>query len=243
MELFKRSGRIYLQTVLAYFMCFILYLSFTTIFLGLGTGVIGYQTYTVAENGEKIVTGEHFFADGEKEEYPTDERYVELRSKQPDFVYWIEQLLVQGLAVFLFVFFIETTISKMAAVDRTEYQYQNGKKRSWYGFVIGSVAAIPSFLWYCILILCRWINVEILQLEYIFNYVFFTYLRIVTGSFGQARGIVNVQPPSLASLSFLQYLAMFLPVAALPIICGLCYLFKFKKINIGETIMYRSNKG
>lgn len=239
---FRRAGRIYLQTVLAYVMCFILYLSFTTIFLGLGTSVIGYQTYEVNESGDKIMTGEYYFEVGEQISYPTDQKYVQVRSQQPTSVFWIEQIIAQAVAIGLFVFFLNGTVSKMAASDRTAAMYQGERARPWLGFLLGGLAAIPAFLWYIVLIVCRFIGKEIMQLEYLFNYVFYSYLRMITGNLRQSSGLNPVMPPLLADLSFGSYLGMLVPVIAVPLICGICYYFAFRKIHLGESIMYHSKK-
>ncbi len=231
-RLLSDSVRLYFQTVLAYVMSFIMLMSFNVIFTWLGTYEIGYQLYEIDSEGNRILGETVYFEDGEEISYPTDKKYVSIRSEQTRAAVVAEGIFSQALMLALFIIFVNGKVSDMAKKDRTAVMYQGQKRNLLTGFAVGSVAAIPSAVFYVILVICRMIGKNIIQLEYYGNVVFMPIVQAITG-----------RTQYLSEVSPLGMLALVFQVLALPAVAGVCYILSYKNVSFAEKIMYKKKEG
>ncbi len=231
-KLLSPAVKLFFQTVLASVMCFIIYMSFSFIFVSIGTHVIGYQVYEIDSNNNRIYGETVTFDEGEEIAFPEDGKYITIRSEQTKFVKNLQFVLSQSIMFALFVSFVNARISKLAYSDRTAVMYQGQKKCLYKGFLVGSIASLPSFAFYVYLVIYKLIegSVSVLTLERILNCSFMPLINHIVDN---AQKLSQISYGQLAALSF-QFLV-------LPIVAGICYLLNYNRLNIKEKIIYKNN--
>lgn len=229
---FSDSFKLYLQTVVAYMLCFVVFMSLNVVFTWAGTYEIGYQPYTVDSDGNKIPGETVYFEEGQTKSYPTDGQYTPLRSEQTSTALAVEGAFTQTVMLLLFIIFVNAGASKVAKKDRTAVMYQGRKEDLGKGFKLGLAAAIPSFILYAAVIICRATGKNIIQLEYYGNIVFMPVIQAITGRTG-----------NLSDLSYLRVAALSFQTLMLPIAAGVSYILGYKNISFSEKIMYKKKEG
>ena len=226
-KLFTEAGKVYLHTALATVMCFIIYLSITTVFISAGTANIGYKTYEINEKGEKVITSEHYFTDGETVSYP-EKDYIAIRSELSTPLRVVKDVISQAMMFALFVFFLYKPVSEIGGKDRTNVDYSGAKQDLWHGVKIGLLATVPSLALYLVLIYAYVNNINLLQIEYYGNYIFMPILQNITG------GV-----KTLSEMPVWSFAALFFTRLVLPAVCGVLYILGFKKIILHDKFMYK----
>lgn len=255
----KMAANIFLWTVFAALLNFIIYMSFTMIFTGLSTRNIGERIFEIDENGSRIViteiyndetttknteqttaagTGTQTTAAGKTTTTGTASttttipgRYKEIiRSDFPSGASLALDIISQTFLLVLFIAMAYSKLWTMGDKDSNLVQYKHLDEDKLRGLKIGLMAALPSFILYFILILSK---LKVIAAKYFFFYRLLnvTFMPIVTRMAGKSvTSSVDVSWPAL--------FGMLLTLAVLPLTCYIAYLLGYKNISLGEKFVY-----
>ena len=225
------AGKVLLRVLLASVLCAILYFSMLTIATGVFSDVIGYQVYNVeTESGEDF-----YFADGvSPEDKPestdkivvTDLRKVSAATQKTfDIISQIMMLIV--LAIFPYHILWE-----FGNHDDTKVRYKGQKLDRMRGYRVGSIAAIPFFVLWVLLMLTKF---GVMPSGYTLVYRLATIAFMPFVNWATANG--NLQACSIWQLFVLLLMAVYIIV-----VCGVSYQMGHQQFSIQEHLVFAHKK-
>ena len=283
-ENIKLAGNVFLWTIFAAVLNFIIYMSITMIISGITTKAIGEQIYETAENGKRILVTEIIYdktsttttqtgsqtgstAASTASTASTDNSATTvstnasgtttasggtaasgtasqtagttLKENQTKIVKYSEMpasastaldIITQTFMLILFVAMIYTKLWERGDKDNNSVHFGRMNEDRLRGLKIGLFAAIPSFLFYVLLILSK---LKLIMPGYFFLYRFLniSFLPIVSRIAGKNNF-------SAADVSWLSVFAILLTLFVSPLVCHIAYLLGYKQISISEKIIY-----
>ncbi|MDD4699379.1 MAG: hypothetical protein PHV07_03860 [Oscillospiraceae bacterium] len=231
---FKYAASIYGLTVMGFVMCFIIYMSISLIFTGLGTKVIGYTTYELQDSGEYTAISSYEFAEGEANTIPKaaeNQRIVSDYSKLSQGSTLSLNVISQLFMAVIFAVLIYYKLGAIGKRDGDDFRYNGKPIDKNRGLKIGLIAVIPSFALYVFLIVCKLTSYNLFGLYKLINVPFRPIIDLICGN---AANINEVSLPAI--------LAMLLVVLILPAICAATYRIGFNDEAIINKLMYKKKK-
>lgn len=295
-ENFKIATSVFLSTILAAVLNFIIYMSFTVIFTGLSTKTIGEQIVEKSEDGSvKIITeiyydstttaqtgGTTLRPEGQSGStakdsstgpasqttanaaagaanstspsnantttaananttsgnststttgttLPSNQYKVTIRSEMSKSATVFMNLLSQLFMLILYCALIYSKLWMLGDRDINAVNFGRMEPDKLRGLRIGLLAAIPSFVFYLLLVLSK---LKIFTEKYLFVYRFLniTFMPILQSLTGQGK--------SISEISWLSILAILLTVGVMPLVCFGAYLLGYNHISLSEKIIY-----
>jgi len=231
---FKMSIKIFLRTVVAGLLCFIIYLSLYMAFMILGTENIGYKIYEVDNSGNTVLVDEISFdsknpnADSLKLE--ENQRMEYIRSDLSKKIFGTLSVLQQVSMFAVFISMIYPIMWEYGNKDRARIQGGRMREDQIKGLKVGLLAAIPSTLSIVPLALFK---VGLISFEYpilygFLNIPFRPYVDLVWGNI-----------PTAVSLSWLSIFATLLIPIVIILTCFLWYWLGYKEIIPKHIFMYK----
>ena len=225
-----------IRYIITALLTFFIYLSVTVVMVGLFTQNIGYTVYSI-ENGKTTEQYRYFYADGE------DTKYAELEAKglelqkvetraalegRPKFVC---DAITQTLGAFILFGFIHSHLWKLGDSDRNLVVTGNGEEDMLRGLKIGLIANAPIYLSYLIFLIAK---SGILAGEWyaVFRFLNFPQFSVINALYGQATS-------SAADISWTNAILGVLTFIVIPLFTGVSYILGYKRINIGERLVYK----
>lgn len=242
----KLSGGIIMAAVLGLFMC----ISINVICTGLFTEYIGYNAYVYTEDGDEPIDEYQYLyidTDGDGKDNGTDTKKAEYE-KQGYIVttYKVRSILegagksvflgiTQVLNLILLISFASSSVYKQGFKDANFVRTGHLKSDVAKGFKIGSVANIPFFaLFVLLIVLAVGIapNFRMVWYGYLNSHLY-SLIFLISGSSNTA---------AVSAMSIMQYVLLFLVQLIVPVISGIAYILGFKEINLSDKILYKKGE-
>lgn len=231
---FKHAAKIYGLTIFSLVMCFFIYMSITFIFTAVGTHVIGYTTYEVQENGETAAVSSYEFKEGEEKTVPKStetQTFVSDYSKMSSGAVVFENIVSQAFMAVVFMILIYYNIGTIGKRDGDDFRYNKKPIDMNRGLKIGLVAAIPSFIFYLVLVVSKFVSYNIFGIYKIINITFMPIINLICG------GKTDINDISLPAI-----FALIVIVLILPVICAVSYRIGYNDEAILNKILYKQKK-
>lgn len=225
-----------IRYIITALLTFFIYLSVTVVMVGLFTQNIGYTVYSI-EDGKTTEEYRYFYADGE------DTKYAELEAKGLELQKVETRAALQGKpkivcdavtqtlgAVILFAFLYKH-LWRLGDSDRNLVTTGNGVEDKLRGLKIGLIANTPIYLSYVIFLIAK---SGILAGEWyaVFRFLNFPQFSIINALYGQATS-------TAAAISWASALLGAVTFIAIPLFTTIAYILGYKRINIGERLVYK----
>ncbi len=295
-ENFKIATSVFLSTILAAVLNFIIYMSFTVIFTGLSTKTIGERIYERINDKEARIVTEIYYDSTTTAQHgsttlntsgqagstakdsgtasasettanaaagastnptssandntttaanasstsgnpagttnttlPSNQYKVTIRSEMPKSTTVFMNILSQLFMLILYSALIYSKLWMLGDRDINAVNFGRMEPDKLRGLRIGLLAAIPSFVFYLLLVLAK---LKIFTEKYLLIYRFLniSFMPIVMSVTGQGN--------STAEISWLSILVILLTVAVMPMVCFGAYLLGYNHISLSEKIIY-----
>lgn len=240
-EILAQSGKLWVKILISTIMAFFVIFSTTLIFTALFTENIGYNVYTVDENGERdelLYTYRN--SDGEDSKYEEyKEKYGDLAKEEiysdltsgESIVYAV---VTQIICLAVLVSFVYSQLSKLGRTDNTNVSYKGYAEDKFKGLKIGIVTAAPFIIFYLVhIVFALGVKPDFSMAYYrIVNYIFYPVLNFVIGNADVTVG----------DLSVIDFVLAFLPLAVVPLTAQISYILGYKKIEFSDNFIYKKEK-
>lgn len=258
-ENIKMAFSVFGKTILVTIMSIFIYISLTSIMVGLTTKTIGYRIVDYDEQGNEIVLEEHLLADEESSvEGSVDEassqleesgsetsgegegttttsstaRRVYFRNDMPQSAAIAQDVICQIITLILIVIFPYTALWSKGDRDKNNVNFGHMPEDKLRGLKVGLMASIPSLLAYIGLIVCKFVPVDWYWV--IYKYVNMAFYPILTAIGGAATLTADLSIGAIA--------LTFLPMLVVPLVCYGGYMLGYKQISISEKFIYVNGK-
>lgn len=258
-ENIKLALGVFGKTVLVTIMSIFIYISLTSIMVGLTTKTIGYRLIDYDAEGNEIILEEHLLADeessvgesvdeassqleessgetsGDGETTTTTSstaRRVYFRNDMPQWAAVTQDVLCQIITLILLIVFPYTTLWSKGDRDKNNVNFGHMPEDKLRGLKVGLMASIPSLLAYIGLIVSKFAAVEWYWVIYKYvNMAFFPMLTVFGG------GAALTSELSIGALAL-----TFLPMLVVPLVCYGGYMLGYKQISVSEKFIYVNGK-
>lgn len=241
----KLSGSIITAAVLSFFLC----ISINAICNAVFTKDIGYTAYVYEENSEDpIANYEYYYSDtdGDGKDDGVDTQKTEYEDKG----YTVSKYKIRstlsgaGKALFLgvtqlfsfilIISFASSSVYKQGFKDANLVRTGNLKADILKGLKIGTIANIPFFALFVLLIIfALGIAPNFRTAWYaILNSHYYTLILLITGA-DKALEL------TVGDISVLQFVLLFLIQLIVPVISAVAYILGFKEIKFSEKLIYK----
>ncbi len=237
LKTWKYAGKTLLRSVLATILCAFLYLSMSVIGIGLLGQEVGYRIVEQDKSGELIIVEEHYYAPGE----PTVNNVKLEEGQRLDKIREISDgkalgrdIVTQLLMLFIVGVFPYSMLWELGDKDSIGVRYKGRKADPLRGLKIGTLANIPYFLLYILLLGSKMglISSSYLPIYRLIHLPFLPYINMVVD-------------PAIASASdaAVWQLLLVLPILlVVPAVCCVAYILGSKQISIKEHMTYAGIK-
>lgn len=223
-----------IRYIISVFFTFFVFLSVTVLFTGFFTHDVGYTAYN-AQNNEVLY--HYYYADGEdikKTEYEQSGvtvSTVALRSQLEGNAQLANDLTAQLIGGLITVGFVHNILWRQGDSDRNYVNTGHREKDIWRGVKVGLLADIPFAVSYFVLIAAKCGVISDGWFAF-YKYMNFPAFSLIGAIFGRTCN-------SAANITALQTVLGIIPLFVLPIICGICYILGYNRINIGDKILFK----
>lgn len=234
-----QSAKLWAKIAVCTVISFFVILSMTLIFTAFFTENIGYNVYTVDENGERENLYTYYYTDGEDlklKEYEDKNIGVKteiIRSDLKGAGSIVYAILTQLICVSILVIFIFVQLKNLGKTDSNDVKYCGISEDKFKGLKIGFFTALPFIVFYFVHIAFAFIKPDFTMAYYrLVNYIFFPVLNIIFDSNNVAVGDLNI----------IQYILVFLPLLVVPATAHISYILGYKKIEFSNNFIYQKEK-
>jgi len=243
MEIFKKSGKLFLYLVCAGIMCCFTYLSFNVIFNFAFTEQAGYDVYGYTEGAEeKEFLYTYEFNDSENTEdtewkkYENEGYKLEKVTKRTTLTKGANNALIIITQLFSIIFaasFVTDILLTMGNKDNNLVRIKSKKEDKLKGLKIGLAATVPAYILLIFTGICAaFIKPDIpVQLFMILNGIFWPVLTVILNS-----------AKTIGDIAVWQYIVTFLILSVIPVIGYFAYFIGYKDYAILNKLLYKKNK-
>ncbi len=225
-----------LRYIITALLTFFIYLSVTVIMVGLFTSNIGYTVFSI-EDGKSTELYRYYYSEGEDTKYAEYEaqglelQKVETRMGLSGTPKVVCDIITQVLGAVILFGFISNSLNKLGDSDRNLVLTGNMAEDKLRGLKIGLIANAPIYLSYAIFLIAK-TGVISPNWYSLFRFLNFPQFMLINYLYGQSTSSAIDIPWSNAALGALTFVA-------LPLFAYISYTLGYKRINLGERIIYK----
>ncbi len=228
-----------LRYIITALLTFFIYLSVTVVMVGLFTSNIGYTVYSI-KDGKTTELYRYYYSEGEDNKYAEFEKQglelqkVETRAALSGTPKRVCDAITQILGVIILFGFINNSLNKLGDADRNLVLTGNMAEDKLRGLKIGLIANAPIYLSYIIFLMAK-AGVISGNWYAVFRFLNFPQFMLINTLYGQATSTamgIAWQNVALGALTFI----------VLPLFAYISYTLGYKRINIGERIVYKKKR-
>ncbi len=225
-----------LRYIITALLTFFIYLSVTVVMVGLFTNNIGYTVFSV-EDGKSTELYRYYYSEGEDTKYAEYEaqglqlQKVETRMGLEGKPKVLCDAITQILGAVILFGFINNSLKKLGDSDRNLVLTGNIAEDKFRGLKIGLIANAPIYLSYIIFLLAK-AGIVSPNWYALFRFLNFPQFVIINSLYGQATS-------SAVGIEWSNVVLGALTFIVLPLFSYITYTLGYKRINIGEKIIYK----
>ena len=217
---------------------FFVYLSISVIFVGLFYQSTGYTVYKIVDE-KPVELYRYSYSEGEDLKYAEYEKEglelqkVETPSELSGTPKLITNLLTQIIGLVILFAFIHNAVWKLGDSDRNLVSSGSRASDKLRGLKIGLLANIPIYFSYLIFVFAK-IGVLSGNWYALFRFINFPIFTLINLLYGQSTSTAEIIPWLNVGLGVTAFII-------LPLFAHISYTLGFKRISIGEAIIYKKN--
>ncbi|MDO4743203.1 MAG: hypothetical protein Q4B04_04120 [bacterium] len=227
----KSVIKLFLYTTFAAVICAIVYIVSMTTFEGFMTQITGYTVYEQQENGKSKLVSEITLAEGQTGsdiELEENQIKIQVRSEMSTVEKIITKVITQAILLIIFYMAVFMKSGDIGRKQRFLEICNQCDVDKWLGLKIGLMASIPSALMYIVLVVCKFLSVNFLNIFKVYHSAF---RPLVDWICNESNNINDV--------SILTVFLMIIPTILMPVISQLAYLYGYTNGQATQKIIYK----